>query len=309
MTTAQPGIFALGTRSHYHLELDWRPGGEVGDLLDALRALRAPAVTSGGTNVVVGFGARLWPVIAPPGAQVALRPFEPLQGLDHKHAPATQHDLWVWIHGTGVDTVLDVARAVVFALAPVADVALEQACFVYKDSRDLTGFVDGSANPPVEEAAHVACIPDGAAGAGGSFVLTQRWVHDLGAFHALEVSDQEKVFGRTKADSVELGEGAKPATAHIARMEVDGDDGDELEIWRRSTPYGSVAELGLYFLAFSADQARFDAMLARMYGLSGDGIRDHLLDFTVPVSGSFYFAPSLDVLDELLCAGDEQEEA
>lgn len=309
MTFPQPGIFALGTRSHYHLELDWRLGGEVADLVRSLCDLRSGALTSGGVNGVIGFSSRVWTALAPTGSQVRMHDFAPIDGLDGKHAPATQHDVWVWVHGTGPGIVLDVARAVTLALAPVADVAVQQPCFVYKDSRDLTGFIDGSANPPIEEAPSVACIADGDAGAGGSFVLTQRWVHDLAAFDALEVGEQEQVFARSKVDSIEFDDADKPPTAHIARMEVDGDDGDELELFRRSTPYGTVDELGIYFLAFSADQSRFDTMLARMYGTSGDGIRDHLLDFTRPVTGSYYLAPSLDDLNAVLAAGVENEDA
>ena len=153
----------------------------------------------------------------------------------------------------------------------------------------------------------MACVPDGHVGAGGAFVLTQRWVHDLESFHALAEPDQERVFARTKADSVEFEDADKPADAHIARVEVDADDGGELEIFRRSTPYGTVGEHGLYFLAFSADQARFDVMLARMFGTSGDGVRDRLLDFTTPSSGSYYFAPSLDDLNRLLAVDGESD--
>jgi putative iron-dependent peroxidase len=91
----------------------------------------------------------------------------------------------------------------------------------------------------------------------------------------------------------------KPPTAHISRVVIE-EDGEELEIYRRSVPYGRVNELGLYFIAFSADPSRFTKMLARMYGTSGDGLHDHLMDFTTAVSGSFYFAPSLDALDGIL---------
>ena len=175
---------------------------------------------------------------------------------------------------------------------------LEQAAFVYKDSRDLTGFVDGSANPPSEEAAEVALVPGGTPGAGGSFVLAQRWIHDLGAFHALSVQEQERVFGRTKPDSIEMDDDTKPANAHIARVEIDI-DGEEAEIFRRSTPFGTLAEHGLYFLAFSAELRRFELMLHNMFGL-GDGPRDRLTDFSRPESGSFFFAPSVDALNELL---------
>ena len=111
------------------------------------------------------------------------------------------------------------------------------------------------------------------------------------------VEDQEGTIGRTKPDSVELDD--KPDTAHISRVVIE-EDGEELEIYRRSVPYGRVQELGLYFIAFSAERSRFTKMLHRMFGLSGDGLHDHLIDFTTPVSGSFYFAPSLDALEGIL---------
>jgi putative iron-dependent peroxidase len=130
-----------------------------------------------------------------------------------------------------------------------------------------------------------------------------RWVHDLNAFHALPVGEQEAVIGRTKVDSVELADADKPPTAHIARVEIEA-KGRELPIFRRSVPYGSVGEFGLYFVAFSADPSRYERMLARMFGTSRDGVRDRLTDFSRPVSGAYYFAPSLNALNEL--AGPEE---
>ena len=127
-------------------------------------------------------------------------------------------------------------------------------------------------------------------------MLAQRWVHDLIAFDRLAVADQEATIGRTKPDSVELDD--KPPTAHISRVVIE-EDGEELEIYRRSAPYGTVREHGLYFVAFSADRTRFDKMLARMFGTTGDGLHDHLTDFTRPVSGAYYFAPSLQALAAL----------
>ncbi len=300
MTTAvpQPGIFAQGTRSHYLLELDVGPEATEGDVIAALDDLRQPTVTTGGANLIVGFGPSLWHRLRRSDHPDDLAPFSIVDGLDGHVAPSTQHDVWVWVHGTGEDVVFDAARQAVAALAPVATVALEQPGFVYHDSRDLTGFVDGSANPPLAEAIGVACVPEGRLGAGGCHVLTQRWVHDLDAFEALEVPEQEKVIGRTKVDSVELDEAHKPVDAHIARAEVDI-DGEEAEIYRRSVPFGRVGEKGLYFLAFSAEQQRFRVMLDRMFGVA-DGIRDRLTDFSTPTSGAFYFAPSMAALDELL---------
>jgi putative iron-dependent peroxidase len=300
VATPQPGIFALGARSHYHLELDLRAGTTDDRIVEALGRVREPAVTAGGANLVLGFGAGLWRRLAPDRAPEDLQDMAPIDGLDGHRAPATQHDLWVWVHGTGEDVVLDVARAASAALAPVAELVLDQPCFVYRDSRDLTGFVDGTANPPIEEAADVALVPSGRRGEGGSFVIAQRWVHDLAAFAALDVADQERVFGRTKPDSVELDGDAKPADAHISRVEIHDLSGAERPVFRRSTPYGTVGEAGLYFLAFSADPTRFTDMLGAMFGAGDDGIRDRLTDFSRPVSGSFFFAPSLDALAEVL---------
>ena len=296
MAVPQPGIFAQGTRSHYHLEFDLLPNVSDADVCAAAKGLREPGVTAGGTNIVVGFGPDLWRRLRPDDAPADLADYEPIRG-DGLSAPATQHDIWVWTHGTGEDVVLDVARAVNAAFTPVATLASETPGFVYLDSRDLTGFIDGTENPPVEEAHDVAIVPDGDRGEGGAHVITMRWVHDLDAFHALPVAEQEGAIGRTKPESVELDD--KPATAHISRVVIE-EDGEELEIYRRSVPYGRVGELGLYFIAFSADPSRFHKMLANMYGTSGDGLHDHLMDFTQAVSGSFYFAPSLDALDGIL---------
>ncbi len=301
--TAQPGIFALGTRNHHQLEFTRRPGAAPGAIREAQRGLREPAVAGGGANIVIGFGPDLWNALAGTGEMPDdFTPFAEIHGLDAKHAPATQHDVWVWIHGTGEDVNLDLARAVTAVLAPVAELALEQPSFVYKDSRDLTGFVDGTANPPVAESTEVACVPPGQPGEGGSFVIAQRWVHDPLAFNELAVPDQERVFGRSKADSIELDPTTKPVNAHIARAEIEDDEGEELPIFRRSAPFGTVREQGLYFIGFSADLARLQTMLARMFGTSGDGIRDRLLDFSAPSHGSFFFAPSLEALNAALNA-------
>jgi putative iron-dependent peroxidase len=294
VTTPQPGIFAQGTRSQYHLEFDLRPGVEPGAVADAVGRLREPLVTSGGTNMVVGFRADLWRKIAPDDAPPDAHDFAGIEG-DGRRAPATPHDVWVWLHGTGPDVLLDNARAVTAALAPVAELSQEEPCFVYLDSRDLTGFIDGTENPPVDEAPEVAIVADGQPGEGGSHVITMKWVHDLISFHGLSLQDQEAVIGRTKPDSQERDD--KPDTAHISRVVIE-EDGEELEIYRRSTPYGRVKEHGLYFVAFSVDPTRFEKMLARMFG-TADGTHDHLTDFTKPVSGAFYFAPSLDALRRL----------
>ncbi len=296
MSTPQPGILALGTTTHHQLEFVVRPGVADEAVRAAVGRLREPGVTAGGANVVIGFGADLWRRLLPDSTPAELAPFPGITGPNGRGIPATPRDLWIWVHGTGFDVNLDIARLVRAALDDVAELVAEQQCFVYRDSRDLTGFIDGTENPPVYEAPGVAFISDGHVGAGGAFAITCRWIHDLAAFHALSVEEQQDVIWRTKPDSVELDDDVKPPTAHIARVVIE-EDGEELEIFRRSTPYGDTHELGLYFVAFSADRSRFDKMLARMYGTTGDGLHDRLTDFSTPVSGNYWFVPSLEDIE------------
>ncbi len=260
-------------------------------------------MTAGGTNLVIGFGPDLWKRLAPDGVPDGLAPFEAVEGYDGHSAPATQRDIWVWIHGSGSDSALDTAVAVRAALDPVAAIEAETVCFVYHDSRDLTGFIDGTANPAPSVAPAVALVPEGSPGESGSHVLTQLWVHDLGAFGELDVSDQERVIGRTKLDSVALPKDERPADAHISVAEIHDARGEERPIYRRSTPFGNVAERGLYFIAFSAERDRFEQMLEAMYGVSDPQVRDRILDFSEARTGAYWFAPSLDDL-AAVCFGD-----
>jgi putative iron-dependent peroxidase len=299
MTVPQFGIFAQGTIAHAFVEFDLRPDVDMDLVAQSLRRLRQPAVSAGGVNLVVAFGSDLWRALAPEQLPAGLGPLQPLAALGGHRAPASQHDLWLWINGSSRDVVFEHARAAAAAIDGIAAVAAEQDAFVHRDSRDLTGFIDGTANPQMLDAPAAALVPDDQPGAGGSHVLTMRWIHDLAAFEALSVLEQERIFGRTKPTSIELEGEAKPATAHIARVEIQDEAGEELPIWRRSVPYGTLTEHGLYFLAFSADRARFDRMLARMFGVDGDGQHDHLMDFSRAVTGAFYFAPSLTLLADL----------
>lgn len=297
MTSPQAGIFALGTRIHRHLELDVYPNASPDDLATALAMMRAPDVSGGGANLVVGLGAPVWRELFPDRDEPhGLGAFTPVDGHGGMHAPATQHDLWVWVHGSSVDDVHETVTRAARALEPVATIAQEVPCFVYKDSRDLTGFVDGTANPAPVEAPAVACVPGGQPGEGGSHVMVQRWVHDLDAFAELAVADQERVIGRTKLDSTELPPSERPSDAHISLAEIHDSEGEERPIFRRSTPWGTATERGLLFVAFSAERDRFDCMLAQLFGVGERSQRDHLLDFTRAVSGAYYFAPSIEDL-------------
>ncbi len=296
MPMPQPGVFALGTRSHHHLQLDLV--GPPADLVGPLERLRESVTTVEGVNLVVGFGARLWGLLAPGQVPDGLTDFTPIPGAGDRVLPAEQHDLWLWFHAGGPDAVFRAARLASLELAGVAEIAAEQPGFSYLSSQDLTGFEDGTENPPIDEALTVATIPPGAPGAGGSVVLVQRWVHDLDAFEALPLPQREAVFGRTFLGSEELPDDVRPDDAHISRVVIEDDAGDELEVFRRSVAFGGVVEHGLMFVAFSADRARLQRMLERMVG-ADDGIHDRLLDFSAPTTGAWYVAPSVEALRDL----------
>jgi putative iron-dependent peroxidase len=292
----QPGIFALGTRSHHHLQFEVT--GDPHEVAPAVHRIREAANTIAGVNVVVGFGHRTWAELAPDEMPVDLAGFEPVRGPDGFEIPAAQQDVWLWLHAHGPDNVFNIARVAARELGGCARLVAEQPAFTYQASQDLTGFEDGTENPPVDEAPLIATIPEGLPCAGGSIVLVQRWLHDLDGMEALELADRELVIGRTLQGSVELDEERQSPHAHISRVVIEDDEGEELEVFRRSVAFGGVQEHGLQFVAFSADRARLQRMLERMAGI-GDGVRDRLTEFSTPVASAWYVTPPLDVLARL----------
>jgi putative iron-dependent peroxidase len=177
-------------------------------------------------------------------------------------------------------------------LAGLASLVEETSSWSYRHDRDLTGFIDGSENPTLLDAPMTALLPEGVSGAAGSILLLQKWKHKAAEWEALPIEQQERIMGRTKLESVELEN--KPPDSHVART-----DQDEFgHIFRRNMPYGSVDDHGTMFVGFSADQKRLSGMLASMAGLT-TGTRDALTRFTQPLTGSYYFVPSVESLRSL----------
>jgi porphyrinogen peroxidase len=200
----------------------------------------------------------------------------------------------VWFAAAAYDIVFDLGSTTVAALAGVATLVREMTGWSYRHSRDLTGFEDGTENPTLYEAPEIALVAEGAPGAGGSVLLFQQWRHDAAAWNALPEPVQEKVIGRTKPDSVELAGDAMPPDSHVARTTLE-QDGEELKIFRRNVPYGDVTEHGTLFIGFSAEQRRLHRMLEQMAGADG-GPRDALTRFSTPLTGAYYFVPSVQAL-------------
>ena len=290
--TPQSAIFVEGTSAHWfqHFAVEVEAPAE-----QVLAAVRNVQQAAGSVSLVVGFGAAMTARLgleSPTG----LKPFTEVTGSSGRRAVATQEDVFFWIHSDRRDLNFDVALAARRSFDSIGTLARETPSWVYRDSRDLTGFIDGTENPPADEARELAVITEGA-GSGGSLVLAQRWVHDLDAFAGLPTAEQEQVIGRTKPHSVELED--LPANSHVARVVHIDEDGEEIEIYRRSVPYGTTTEAGLYFLAFTDDLAKIDLMLAAMFGARGDNQHDRLVTFSETVSGAYYYAPPRETLESL----------
>jgi putative iron-dependent peroxidase len=223
---------------------------------------------------------------------------------DGKVAKGTQEELLLWVHSADKDLCWETQWKFRNAVAGHMTVARETPTFIYRNSLDLTGFIDGTGNPEPEEQYDRGIVPDGEKGAGGSFCIAQRWVHDLDYFNGLSLEDQENTFGRTKADSTKLG--TQVPTSHLAHVELrEGTTGDDAtakrgEMVRRSTPYAfHDGTVGLYFMGFCKEQAPMRERMEAIYGNNGKA-RDALTDYSTPASGAFYFAPSVETLDAIL---------
>jgi putative iron-dependent peroxidase len=293
MYTPQAGIFALGTSSHAYLEFDTLDAKKGKEFASTISAIREPRTTTAGVNFVIGFRPELWRNIVPEDTPPDVEGFnKDIQGIEGFVMPSTQHDALVWLSGSAYDVIFDMARSVVRDLAGLASLVEETSSWPYRHDRDLTGFIDGSENPTLLDAPAAALLPEGVPGAAGSILLLQKWKHKVAEWEALPVDRQERIMGRTKLDSVELEN--KPSDSHVART-----DQDEFgNIFRRNMPYGNVEDHGTVFVGFSADQKPLSRMLDSMAGLV-NGTRDALTRFTQPLTGSYYFVPSVESLRRL----------
>jgi len=304
MISGQPGIFAIGDAAHGFFEFVLRPGAGAKAFVTTVAGLRPPRTTVGGVNLVVGFRPELWRAVGPADAPLGVEGFnDDLRGAGGYAMPATQADLWVWFSAAAYDIVFDLGMASVEALAPLATLVREAAGWSYKHTRDLTGFEDGTQNPTLYDAPEIALLEDGVPGAGGSVLLFQQWRHDSPRWTALPQDAQEKVIGRTKPESVELDECVMPADSHVSRTTVE-ENGEELPIFRRNVPYGTVTDHGTLFIGFSADQRRMHRMLEQMAGADG-GPRDALTFYATPLTGAYYFVPSVQALRNFTTSEDD----
>jgi putative iron-dependent peroxidase len=241
---------------------------------------------------------------------IELHPFVALDGPRH-HAPSTPGDLLFHIRGNFLDVCFELAGRLVDAMAGAITVVDEVHGFKFFDNRDLMGFVDGTENPDGPIAVSATQIGDeDPQYAGGCYVHVQRYLHDMSAWNALTTEAQERVIGRTKLDDIELDDDAKPANSHLALNVIEDDDGNELKILRHNMPFGEVgkAEFGTYYIGYSRTPTVTERMLRNMFIGDPPGNTDRILDFSTAVTGTLFFVPTADFLDDPPpLPGDETE--
>jgi putative iron-dependent peroxidase len=310
----QNAIQAGPGRSARFLVLEVRPGAED-QARDALAAVPNLVRAVGhrdetlALSCVVAIGADAWARLQPGRTRPAqLHPFVTLED-GGRVAPSTVGDVLLHIRAEREDFCHELARLILARLGDAVTVIDETHGFAYMDSRDLIGFVDGTENPTDEERLAFTLVGDEDPDhAGGSYVTVQRYVTDFAAWEALSAEAQEAVIGRTKADDVELEDERSLPTSHKERAKIVR-DGAEQKILRHNRAFGSARESGTYFIAYARDLSVTEGMLQRMFVADADGSYDRLLDFSHPVTGVNFFAPSQDVLEALADPAPERETA
>jgi putative iron-dependent peroxidase len=284
-------------------------GGEQAarDLLADLAGLRRSVgfrAPEAGLTCVAGIGAEVWERLFTGPRPARLHPFAAIDGV-RRRAVATPGDLLFHIRAQRQDLCFELAAQIVRRLGDRVRVRDEVSGFRYFDERDLLGFVDGTENPAGQAAADAVLVGDqDPPFAGGSYVIVQKYLHDMRAWNELSVADQERVIGRTKLSNIELPDDAKPTNSHVALTTITGPDGEQRQILRDNMPFGSpgAGEFGTYFIGYAADPAITEEMLANMFTGRPPGNYDRILDYSVPVTGCLFFVPPADFLDDLPAA-------
>lgn len=250
-------------------------------------------------SCVTGIGAEAWGRLFP-----GPRPRElaPLAAIDGVHlAPSTPGDILFHIRGADRDMCFELEMNILDRLAGHVTVQDETAGFKFFDDRDLLGFVDGTENPNGRARDRAVLIGDEDPDfAGGSYVITQKYLHDLAKWNAMPVEQQERVIGRKKLSDVELPDAEKPSFAHNVLNVITDENGDQLDILRDNMPFGSPAEgvFGTYFIGYARSPSRTIRMLRNMFIGVPDGNYDRILDVSTAVTGTLFFVPDADMLDD-----------
>ena len=281
------------------------PGGEaaVRDVLADVSGLKRSVgfrLPEGELTCVTGVGARVWDALFGAPRPAGLHEFPGFEGRPHV-APATPGDLLFHIRAHRLDLCFELAERLVNRLRGSAQVVDEVHGFRSFDERDLLGFVDGTENPEGGAAVDAVLIGDeDAAFAGGSYVVVQKYVHDLEAWDALPVEQQEEAIGREKLSDIEFADEDKAPNSHLALNVIEGPDGEQRQIMRFNMPFGRVGdgEYGTYFIGYAKASDLIEEMLTNMFVGKPPRTYDRILDFSTALTGNLFFVPTIDFLDD-----------
>ena len=254
-------------------------------------------------SCVAGIGSSIWDILTEAPKPAELRPFAEVRGEKH-YAVSTPGDLLFHIRAERRDMCFELERQLMLKLGDAVRLEDHTSGFRYFDARDLLGFIDGTANPTGEEtldAVRINAETDKAA-ADGSYIMVQKYLHNLQTWDKLSIEQQESIIGRKKLDNIELDDAEQgQQQSHKTLTTIEDDEGNEHDILRDNMPFGmpSSGEFGTYFIGYSRDLWVMERMLQRMYVGNPPGLHDRILDFSTPVTGSTFFAPSTTFLEGL----------
>ena len=310
--TPQP-VSAPLTRAAIFLVVTINPGADnraavrslCGDLAGLIRAIEFRDLEAG-LSCVMGIGSDAWDRLFGHPRPAELHPFREIRA-GSRHAVSTPGDLMFHIRAKRMDLCFEMAAQIMARLGNAVSAVDEVHGFRYFDDRDLLGFVDGTENPRGQEVIEAAVIGDeDAAFAGGSYVIVQKYLHDLDGWNALSTEAQERIIGRAKLSDIELDDRVKPTSAHNALTTIT-ENGKEFKILRDNMPFGRVGtgEFGTYFIGYCRTPRVTEQMIENMFVGRPPGNYDRLLDFSRAVTGTLFFVPSATFLDSV---GDDDAE-
>lgn len=253
-----------------------------------------------GLSCVLGIGAGLWQRLGLGATPHGLHPFREIHGIHH--APATPGDILLHIRASRPDYCFELASHIMRRLGGAVTVQDETQGFKFFDNRDLLGFVDGTENPlGADLTAAVVVGDEDPAFAGGSYVIVQKYLHDMEKWRAMSTEAQERVIGRHKLSDIEFADADKASYAHNVLTSITDDQGNALEILRDNMPFGSPArgEFGTYFIGYACEPGRIETMLHNMFVGLPPGNYDRILDVSTPVTGALFFVPPVAVLEAI----------
>jgi porphyrinogen peroxidase len=303
---AQPIVAPL-SRAAIFLVLTLKPGTDTratlrafcGDLSGIFRAVEYRNIEAG-LSCIMGIGSDAWDGLFGQPRPAELHPFREVRA-GTRHAVSTPGDFLFHIRARYMDLCFELATQIMArignAVAPVDEVH----GFKNFDDRDLVGFVDGTENPRGEAVADAARVgEEDAALAGGSYVMVQKYLHDMNGWNALSIETQEKIIGRKKLSDIELDASVKPTCSHSSLTTIE-ENGKEIKILRDNMPFGSASqgEFGTYFIGYCRTPRILEQMIENMFAGRPPGNYDRLLDYSRAVTGNLFFAPSATFLDAL----------